>query len=347
MGTMAQLGCNDDKPASGPSKGFNAMIRRTSSMCAKCFRIIPAEVKGIYITTHCLDHGQHEDRVEEDAEFVKKIGYDRTPTRMRFLIVNITDRCNDNCKLCYYPIKNSWDMPIEAVKRIADENKEHLMILSGGEPTCHSGLFDIVGGMRNLGAIVTNGNMFADMRYLQEYIKASSTRISSRVLVSISIQKMTDKKIEALANIRALGKTLVSATFLINSKEELQKAFNILKEYKDIILHARIRTPFNMWRQSAIKTLYNSTVSKWVKEIDSRYEVVETRGGNSIYSVTLSGGDVSITICCAPSIAAMDIKSLCAAPKMLAEDQLIYPGPLGVAINEGISKGWYMGKRLC
>ncbi len=321
------------------------MNRQTTSMCGKCFRVIPASVDGGDITTLCPTHGPHKDIVEQDAEFVKRIGYDRVATKMQFLILNITDRCNDNCKLCYYPIENKWDMPADTVKNMAKWHPDHLMMLSGGEPTCRADLFDIVGGMRNLGAIVTNGNMFSDMRYLQEFIKASSTRISSRILASISIQDLTEKKREALANIRVLGKKLVSVSFCIITKAELQKAFNILKEYKDIILHARIRTPFNMWRQSAVKTLYNSTVYKWVKEIDSRYQVVETRGGNSIYSITLSGGDVSITICCAPSIPAIDIKSLAAAPKMLANDGIIYPGPLGVAINEGLEAGWYMGAR--
>ncbi len=69
----------------------------------------------------------------------KKIGINEIPS-LRYLLLNITKRCNLKCKHCYLGEEEAQDLPPDLILRIFDEFEEMgglRLIISGGEPLLH------------------------------------------------------------------------------------------------------------------------------------------------------------------------------------------------------------------
>lgn len=59
---------------------------------------------------------------------------------MHMLEVEITHRCNLDCKMCYIPEKRQLDMPPKVIKHLIDfafKNKVAYLVITGGEPLLH------------------------------------------------------------------------------------------------------------------------------------------------------------------------------------------------------------------
>jgi len=321
-------------------------MRNTFSMCAKCYAVIPAQVTGLNILSECPVHGEQVDIVEVHKGFLDTFGYQRIANTYQSVIVDITGKCNAKCDYCFYPTNKTGDKPVRDILVAARKHSGYNIWLSGGEPTCHGNLFDIVGSMPNFQLILTNGIKFADKKYLSEY--AESARYDNRKYfpASISIQNITDAQSYALENIREINAKVFSAMFCVTKIEDVVQAFIIWNEYKDVIQNVRIRTPFNAWMQKNVKTLFLSKVYSWVKHIKPEFEPTMDFGGNSINSITLRHEGRYLTINCSPSISAIDLESMKCAPTMLADDGNVYAVPVALFINEGISRGFYMGAKV-
>lgn len=65
---------------------------------------------------------------------------------LRYLELQITDRCNLKCRHCYLGDSLLHDLPVEKIKRLAREFEEIQglrLLISGGEPLLHPGFWEI------------------------------------------------------------------------------------------------------------------------------------------------------------------------------------------------------------
>ena len=104
----------------------------------------------------------------------------------KFIFVEeITYRCNNNCKFCYIdPQKRDLMLDVNQIKedlKNARSRSIHRVVFTGGEPTIHPNLIEIVAYAKNCGFdkihIISNGRRFADDNFARRIIKAGANII--------------------------------------------------------------------------------------------------------------------------------------------------------------------------
>lgn len=137
------------------------------------------------------------------------------------IYLEVTDRCNLNCKICYRRAWSSefYDMDISLLKKIYKEIKddgdvEEIVIGGIGEPTCHPYIEDIIKLFREYKILLTtNGTQ------INKQIAECIVKYVSEVTISI------DGLEENLNNIRGISlNNIIKNIELINS---LKKAYGV------------------------------------------------------------------------------------------------------------------------
>lgn len=153
----------------------------TTSLCNECHRRIAAKIifeeGNVYMIKRCKDHGFQKCIISDDIEFYKNIRnynkaseYPKNPhTNTDFgcpmdcgicadheqhsclTLIEVTDRCNLSCPTCYASSSptHGRHKTLEEVKFMIDcivksEGEPDVVQLSGGEPTIHPHIFEIL-----------------------------------------------------------------------------------------------------------------------------------------------------------------------------------------------------------
>lgn len=85
------------------------------------------------------------------------------------IILEVTGRCNAKCAFCYAKDSRIYELSRVTIRKVLEEFKElggHIVALTGGEPTLHPNLIDIIRDLRELGLLLagigTNGYNISD-----------------------------------------------------------------------------------------------------------------------------------------------------------------------------------------
>lgn len=153
----------------------------TLSLCPECLRRIDAKIvfedEKVYMLKRCPDHGASRVLIADDVTYYKNIRNYNKPSEMPhtfntkthygcpydcglcpdheqhscLTVVEITDRCNLTCPTCYAGSSPSYGRhrTLDEVKKmldavVANEREPDVVQISGGEPTLHPQLFDIL-----------------------------------------------------------------------------------------------------------------------------------------------------------------------------------------------------------
>jgi len=148
----------------------------TISICPKCDKQIPAKIlikDKVYLEKRCPEHGKSTEILEDDIEYyLRRRDYDKegtkTPTQTETVkgcpfdcglcpehdqhtcigLIEITSRCNTDCKECYSKKSRFKDLCLEQVEKMLDFYTEvedaEIVQISGGEPTLHPQIIDIL-----------------------------------------------------------------------------------------------------------------------------------------------------------------------------------------------------------
>ncbi len=168
------------------------------ALCNSCQKLVPAdraEDDGrVFLVKHCRDCGDNRTLISNNAaRSNKKRGIDadysyhgctlQCPTcqahaSMRFAFVNVTNRCNLNCPICFDNVPGlgfEFEPPMEyfdrIFQRLAECDPPPSVCLFGGEPTAREDLFDIIALCRSYNLrprVFTNGLRLADVDYCRK-----------------------------------------------------------------------------------------------------------------------------------------------------------------------------------
>lgn len=151
----------------------------TRSLCPECRRVIDAQVLirdgAIYLRKRCPEHGWHEALVSSDASwYLESLKYNKPgeipcdfatavdqgcpfdcglcPEHQQHTcvgIIEITTRCNLACPTCFADAGTGYDLSVSQVEAILDrlleaESRPEIVQISGGEPTIHPQVLDIL-----------------------------------------------------------------------------------------------------------------------------------------------------------------------------------------------------------
>lgn len=174
------------------------IINETKSLCAICERVIPAKIYEengrIFIKGKCELHGEQvSDHVWDDPEVYAGMKAIKTATGgARQVIVDVTRKCNLNCKVCFANANEYQGNPF--ILEDIDRTKEYRQVfLSGGEPTTHKDIFKIIRRLARNGQrpiLFTNGIKLADKNFVRKLARAGLRS----VLLQLDTLKSDDSK---------------------------------------------------------------------------------------------------------------------------------------------------------
>lgn len=155
--------------------------------------------------------------------------YELEPENNHFysIVVDITHRCNMECKNCYIPNRNIPDMDInkliDCLKKIPGRKEIRLV---GAEPTLRKDIQQIISEIRKIGhrpVMMTNGLKLANKEYAKSLYNSGlkTINISLNGADDDDIYKITDngsyakRKIKALENCANIGYFINTNTVMI------------------------------------------------------------------------------------------------------------------------------------
>ncbi|MBL4686562.1 MAG: radical SAM protein [Nannocystaceae bacterium] len=163
---------HDDASAALPQFGVGRRIKQTRSLCPRCLQDIDAEVferdGAVWMDKRCADHGVFSALLATDPAHyyladpkVEDLGSccgpsrhcgDQVENHSCNLLIEITQRCNLTCPTCYAGSspKRTEQMSLARFEAVIDQLLEDgkgdadLIQLSGGEPTIHPQMFEMI-----------------------------------------------------------------------------------------------------------------------------------------------------------------------------------------------------------
>ncbi len=184
----------------------------TRSLCPECHHVVDAQVLirngAVYLRKFCQQHGWSEALVSSDANwYLNSLKYNKPgaiphqfttaikqgcphdcglcPEHQQHTcigIIEITTRCNLSCPTCFADAGGGFDLTLAQVETILDrlletEGQPEVIQISGGEPTIHPQLLDILAAAKKRGIrhvmLNTNGLRLAQdpdfIRQLAQY----------------------------------------------------------------------------------------------------------------------------------------------------------------------------------
>lgn len=159
----------------------------TLSLCPQCLKRIDAKIVfedgGVYMLKRCPEHGASRVLIADDIDYYKNLRNYNKPSETPYnfntkthygcpydcglcadheqhsclTVVEITDRCNLTCPTCYAGSSPTYGRhrSLEEVKKMLDavvrnEREPDVIQISGGEPTIHPQIFEILDYAKSL-----------------------------------------------------------------------------------------------------------------------------------------------------------------------------------------------------
>ena len=191
----------DDEGAVGDASSREVFFELTRSLCPECRRVIDAKVllrdQQVFLRKRCPDHGWFEARIYGDADAYVAAGRFNKPGTIPMAhstaidrgcpydcglcpdhgqhicvgIIEVNTACNMACPLCFADAGAGYNLTLAEVEDILDhfvatEGHPEVVQFSGGEPTIHPHILDMVRAAkaRDIRQVMinTNGKRIAD-----------------------------------------------------------------------------------------------------------------------------------------------------------------------------------------
>lgn len=345
----------------------------TTGLCKVCYRELPASIEyrsdgAAYITKTCPAHGYQEAMVEKSYEFWDIITQ-KDPNNPCWDIYNnvstieVTDRCNVQCKHCYHDPDNTLqDKPLEWILATANSAPGQVVCLAGAEPTMRKDLPDLIskiqsipyGNSTKLVTVYTNGVKLQN----KDYVKTLSDVKLSSVCMSIHHPNYHSPKVWknvslALSNVIDQGIALAQVSFTVETKEQVRQAIEKILWIEKHDMHAVnycIRSPARIGVEfEQEQEIFASEIFNWIKEIADEKSLPYSRHpnyGSNPYHVGTVLGDSLIQV-----IHWADVNSVDTSYMYMGPWASFIPNTRGTFLiqaimRDGWKKGWWQGQRL-
>jgi uncharacterized radical SAM superfamily Fe-S cluster-containing enzyme len=214
--------------------GQGRLVKRTQSLCPACLSRIDASVHErsgkIWMDKACVEHGRYSALLSSDVQHyyqfdarLEGVGSccgpgqhcgDQTANHSCNMLIEITQRCNLECPTCFAdsgPTRDEF-MELEAFAELLDtliaqgKGDTDLIQLSGGEPTLHPQVFEVIEcaiarGIRSI-YINTNGIKLASEAFAERL-----ATYGDRVSVYLQLDGFKRRTLRLLRGREGLGET--------------------------------------------------------------------------------------------------------------------------------------------
>lgn len=335
------------------SNSMNEDMIKTMSLCPECYKVIPAVIQvgvdGVYMFKHCEEHGDFTGMVERDSQwyrYVKSMGNNNI---YNGYMIDVTKQCNLDCYYCYH--KHGCDhIPMKEVMQEAMDNRNLApFILTGGEPTLHPDLPQIIREMRGLGVVtmLTNGTVMTDERYLDE-VAHSGLLIDNTLMIGLSFHEESQGADIALLELCRKRKWKVRHALCVvdsvdqSHENQIDKYLAIFRKYRDTIIDLRIKAAGNLGNTDCVmdpmftSDIYNYLCSKGKTMVVARLHKEQQYIKNSFVTVMHKG--LLCHLVAWYNIDNVDLQDIDCPPYYRANDGNLYNFATALMINQGMEK---------
>jgi hypothetical protein len=350
-------------------KSYNA-----AGLCGTCYRELPALIEYrddgcAYITKTCPDHGYEEAMIEKSWEFLESVPQlnPNNPTWQTYndvVMVEVTDRCNVNCKHCYHrPDNKSKDLPADFIVAKALSHQESNVCLIGAEPTMREDLCEIISKITNSEfhkdaprrvLIYTNGVKLNDMKYVQQLKAAGLSSINMSIHnPDYHNPKIWEQISQGIKNVVRSNIDLGQISFTVENKQQAEYAVDRImwfKRYCRIPFNFCIRSPADIGTELLPEDeIFASELVNWLTEITAakklKFERCENHGSNPYHVAHMLEGMVVQVIHWA-SAKSIDTRWMNMGPWATFVPNTKGTFLIQAILRDGWKKGWWQGQRL-
>jgi len=311
----------------------------TKSLCPQCYKEIQAELAvgaHVWMVKECPEHGIFTGMVERDPRWYfecVKLGctniYDG-------LLVDVTSKCNIKCKYCYHDNSGGNRSVQDIIDEIQYYGDKNPFILTGGEPTLHPDIIEIINKSLEVGPtwLLTNGIKICDQDFFHEILNTGL--LNGKILnVGLSFHPESDgKDKEFLELCRKIGVMLGTSFYVIDSIDQIENAVRLLEDNQDVLCEIRIKAATNIWNESKAKE--KIFVSDMINKLISMGETtIDNRSNNKISYGSVIHKGLPIKLISWYDIDNVDLNDIDCGPWYLAKDGTINNFVTTGLINEG------------
>lgn len=263
----------DYKLLQGDLKDSEIFAETSMSVCPECLKLIECQIlfrdNKVYMRKNCKTHGSFEVMIYSDADaYLDSAQYNKpgaAPLHYQGSmkkgcpedcglceahrqhtcvgVIEIIDRCNQDCPVCFTDSKNSFTLPLERVKELIDlyvkcEGEPEVLQISGGEPTLHPDIIEILEYAGQMGIIYpmlnTNGLKLADRDFAERISQTMQNEmhlkkpliylqfdgLSDETYKALRGRPLIDIKMKALKNCRELGMNVTLVPTIVSGINE-------------------------------------------------------------------------------------------------------------------------------
>jgi len=258
------------------TKEGEVVAETSKSVCPKCLDVIDCQIvfrEGqVFLQKRCDKHGPFEVLVYSDVDdYLKADKYNKPGTKPLHLqghikngcpndcgicedhlqhtcvgIIEITDRCNMECRVCFADSGGTHDIPLDDVKQMIDlyvkcEGAPEVLQISGGEPTLHNDILEILEYAGQKGILYpmlnTNGIRLANRDFalkVSQTIRNEDTALGTPLIYlqfdglddeiynEIRGRPLLEKKMKALENCREFELNVILVPTIVKGVNDHQ-----------------------------------------------------------------------------------------------------------------------------
>lgn len=233
-------------------------MKPTMSLCPICYKEIPAFIYSkskVVMMKKCQEHGIFTSVVERSIHWYEYCQALNSNAIYDGYLIDVTSKCNLQCKYCYHD-NNGKERSIKDILWQAEQHKELApFILTGGEPTLHSELPEIVKGLSEFGKVnlLTNGIRFCDASYRDAILPLLKYE-SGVTSISLSFHKEANgKDIEFLDYCKENNIVIWTVFYVIDALSQIDEAINLFKQYSTCVHDFRIKAASTLWNTQNVQ----------------------------------------------------------------------------------------------
>lgn len=328
--------------------------RPTISLCSTCYREIPALVEvrqeGVTIKKSCAEHGEQQGILEKDSVLYTYLKSLPNQGIYGGHFVDVTRACNLRCQYCYYPLQAKDPEGMFSVARIVEDCRVNAhrapFILTGGEPTLHPQIVDLIKGVSAVGPVelLTNGVNLAKKELFDEVLPLI-TNNNGIANLNLSIHPETEKWREVVEACRENKVKIESALIVVDSEDSFHGALELVKSLSDVVLAFRIKAASRIWNeQKPEEKIFVSDMLQWLDDLGGA-SMVPQRGNKSVI-VNVVWKGIFMMLVSWHDITNVDLMDIDCAPWYRARNGQVCNFVTAGLINEGMAKGWLNGERI-
>lgn len=344
----------------------------TTGLCGTCYRELPAQIEfrdngAAYIVKTCPVHGYQEAMVERDAEFWRS-ATQTNPNNATWEVYNkvslveVTDRCNVQCKHCYHAPDNAVeDLPAEFIINKALSMPTEIVCLMGAEPTMREDLPYIIkeitqrkGTIPKRVDIYTNGVKLKNLDYVKELAGSGINAISMSIHNSEYHKPAIWRNVcTALDNIISAGVQFGQVSFTVENKDHVNEAVDKMLYMKSRGIRPNnfcIRSPAEIgiaFEQD--KEIFASEIWQWLVEVAAERGVQFAKHpnfGSNPYHVGATFDELPLQVIHWATVNSVDTSYMYMGPWASFIPNTRSTMLIQAILRDGMKKGWWQGRRL-